>query len=819
MLIWLTRCFETRKRGLSARRRWLQVERLEERWTPSAPTYSSYLGGDNSDEVTSVATDSAGYLYVAGRTNSDTFPGISGNLPLFANGFVSKFDPTGTTLLWTTLIDSDTDGVRGIAVDGSDNVYVTGSTGLTSGFATAGATQARYGGNGDAFAAKLNGGTGSILWATYIGGEQLDNGLAITVDKGGDSYVTGYTTSTLFPTHNPLSGQGSLLANSGLDVFVTELNPSGSQFLFSSYLGGNQNGPNENGATKSEAHAITMDSTGNIYLTGYTEAADFPTVNPFQAVKGQGLSVFVTEIGAGGSGILYSTYLGGKGPGDDLNIGNGIAVDRGGNIVVVGDTDGVHFPLKYPFDPRVNHSGIGGNDDAFVTRLNPHAAGSAQLVYSTYIGGSAIDFANAVAVDQAGNAYVTGTTGSELNYPLVNPFQRFPSGAFIAELTPAGRVLLNSYYGGGGEVGNAIAVCPFGKVIFAGNTPSTRLPTTANAFQRTFPDATDSGFVAMLNGTPNKVFHGLDSDGDLYTVWLSGPGSVSVVQKDQGSGTGPLAAIYLSGTSSLTSTLSITVTKKVGDGFVDVGSITGPGLLRIAAATANLVGGGIQLTGRLGSLAIHDLNHGASIQAADLGTQSTSIQAHVIGDGSAINVGGNLSLLRAATIGTASILAPHVTTLSITGDKVNGISGDLSARLMLTGTGIALGTATVAGSVSHADIEVQAGNVTTFRAGAFFDSTLFLGANGGLIAGQRLGTFSVSGFAGSSTPAFVNSNVAASIIGVVSLASVQTSNGGTKFGIEGHQSIGQVKVFNPMFSYNAKNASPQGVGEFEVQLI
>jgi hypothetical protein len=795
------------------------VEPLEQRCQPSV-TYSSYLGGDTSDEVTSVATDVLGNIYVAGRAGSNSFPGIPGPRPAQANGFVAKLGPAGN-LLWAGYVDTDLDGVRAIAVDRSGHVYVTGTTEQATNFATSGAAQTNYGGNGDAFVIKMNTSDGAIDYATYLGGEQLDVARGIAVDRSGDAFVTGYTISAQFPKTNPLPGQGALHVNSGQDAFVTEINPSGSQFLFSTYLGGSQNGPGQNGATKSQGNAITLDVFGNIYLTGFTEAADFPTANAFQPVKGAGMDVFVTEIRADETGLAYSTFLGG--PSDDLNIGNAIAVDRLGNILIAGDTDGAHFPLKNAFQGKLNGTGLPANDDAFVSKINPRLVGAAQLVYSTYLGGSAIDFAQAIAVDTAGNAYVTGQTNSDTlvgHFPLVNAFQRnFPAGAFLTELAPGGQALLSSYYGGGGETGEGLAVDGFGNVVFVGHTQSAHLPTTANAYLRTFPGGSDSGFVALLGGA-NKSFSGTDTDGDQYTVQLSGPGAVSVAVDDStGNGRGPIESIALEGTSPASSVLIVRVTRKVGDGFVDVGSITGSGLLQIAAGTANLVGSGISLSGGLGSLYVHDVRNGAGVLAADAPAQLTGISAHDIGDGTTINVGGSLSVLTAARIGAATIIAPRLTTLTVTGDRSLGLSGDLAAHLILTGTGTALGTATIAGRVSGADIEVRAGSVGTFVTGAFLNSTLFVGQGGKLTSGARLVVFAVTGLAGSTAPAFVNSNVAASVVGTVGLASVRTDNGGTKFGVEGHQAIGKVVVTNPHFVYNPRQKTPQGVGDFQVSLV
>jgi hypothetical protein len=813
----------------------LRLESLEERTTPSVDSlvYASYFGGNGSAGVTGVATDATGDIYLCGRTSSTTFPGFSGPLAPQAQGFVAKFDPTGTTLSWAQVIDTDTSGVRAIAVDSSGNVYVTGSTGFT-GVATPGSAQSSYGGEGDAFAAKLDGQTGAIDWATYIGGQFVDVGTGIAVNAADDVWVTGWTESADFPTHNPLSGQASLESNSGTDAFLTEISPDGAHFLYSTYLGGQQDGLYDgNGATPTEANAIALDSTGNVYLTGYTHAADFPTVNAFQSVKGFSENVFVTEIKSDGSQILYSTFLSdpnqksGNGGGD--NVGYGIAVDSSGNILVTGATTSLHFPLKNAFQKTIDR-GVPDVEDAFVTKLDPNTMGSAQLVYSTYDGGTATDFGQAIAVDSSGDAYVVGFAESAGTFPSLRAIQsnQVSSCEFVAGFSSTGSILFNTKFGQSGSgygnedtpLGAVVTVSPFGSVVFGGDYAETALHATANAYQRTFPDpgSTDSGYFAMLAGKPTKSFHGVDSDGDVYSVTLTGPGAIDVIQTTSGTSTGPIHAIYLEGTSSKSSVLSIAVTTKVGDGFVNVGSVTGPGLERIAASTADLTGAGIDLTGKLGALTIHDVSSGASILAAGPATQSTSILAHVIGNSTTIDVGGNLSLLKAASIGTATITAPHLTTLSVTGDATNSIAGDLSAAITLTGTGTALGTAFIAGEVDGANIEVRSGSVTTFKASEFVNTTLYLGSTGTLTPGQHLRTFTVTGITGSSAPAFVNSNVSAAIVGTVTLASVQTDNNGTKFGIDASVLIAAVRMSNPAFTYNPKKPTPQGIGDFEVVL-
>ena len=505
------------KKGPAPRRSFLRLEQLEDRCVPAVLTYSSYFGGDVSDHINSVATDAAGNIFVGGVLGDDTFPGPAGMLNATGyNGFVSELNSTGTKVIFTDFIHTDLNGVTGIAVDGSDNVYVTGSTELATGFATAGAAQTTYGGLGNAFAIKIDGVTHAIDYATYIGGLGPDTGRAIAVNAAGDAFVTGETTSTHFPVKNPLSGQGALQSHAGTDAFVTEVNPTGSAFLFSTYLGGNV--PNALAGVSSDSHAfaIALDKAGNVYLTGYTEASDFPvTSGAFQTVPGDAQSVFVTELQAPsstqGSKVLYSTFLSSpstapfQDTGDDA--GNGITVDSLGNILVTGATSSVDFPTKDAFQSQLDR-GSPALDDAFVTKLNPNKTGAAQLVYSTFDGGSAADQGNAIAVDSAGDAFVGGDSNSEFifdngNWPVVNPFQSWQGpGGFVAEFSPTGAIVFNSKYGsiyGSPPSVDAITVSPFGNVIFAGDTGSPKLNTTANAYQPNFPGATDNGFLAMLS--------------------------------------------------------------------------------------------------------------------------------------------------------------------------------------------------------------------------------------------------------------------------------------------------------------------------------
>ena len=363
-------------------------------------------------------------------------------------------------------------------------------TGITSStnFPTQSPLQANPGGGTDAFVAKLNDTGTGLVYSTYLGGSGQDKGQGIAVDGAGNAYVTGSTPSTNFPTANAL--QPTL--GGGYDGFVAELNPTGSAFVYSTYLGGSSN---------DGARAIAVDGSGNAYVTGQTGSTNFgTTVGALQTTRRGYTDAFITKLSVGGTGLAYSTYLGGsdggKGTGD-VGTGIGVFTDSFGNTFayVTGATESTDFPTTPSAYQTVN---AGGVSDAFVAKLN--TLGSA-LVYSTYLGGSGDDnyigLMGAIAVDSAGNAYVTGETRSA-NFPVVNALQPTYAGggadAFVAEFNAAGSVVYSTYFGGnvgsvgagsGGDTGNGIAVDSGGIAYVTGATSSRDFP-TMNALQATF---------------------------------------------------------------------------------------------------------------------------------------------------------------------------------------------------------------------------------------------------------------------------------------------------------------------------------------------
>jgi hypothetical protein len=242
-----------------------------------------------------------------------------------------------------------------------------------------------------------------------------------------------------------------------------------------------------------QAFGIAVDATGNAYVTGSTNSTDFSTtLGAFQTTYAGNHDAFVTKLNPTGSALVYSTHLGGS----SVDQGSGIAVDATGNAYVTGLTSSIDFPTTL----GAFQTTYAGNQDAFVTKLNP--AGSA-LVYSTYLGGSNFDQAAGIAVDATGNAYVTGYTASA-NFPTTfGAFQTTLSAfidAFVTKVNPTGIALVYSTYLGGNQndLGSGIAVDATGNAYVTGYTGSTNFPTTLGAFQTASAGNADA-FVTKIS--------------------------------------------------------------------------------------------------------------------------------------------------------------------------------------------------------------------------------------------------------------------------------------------------------------------------------
>jgi Beta-propeller repeat len=459
--------------------------------------------------------DGAGRRYLAGRYVLRGENEIGFELRAFDKSRPVIIDPV---LTYSTYLGGSTSNFGfAIAVDSSGNAYVTGATDSTD-FPTANAYQSQCGdcsgeGASSAFVSKFNSAGSALIYSTYVGGtmgSNGDGGTGIAVDATGHAYVTGIISATDFPT----TANAYQAANAGgHDGFVTKLNPKGSALVYSTYLGGS----GDDGA-----NGIAIDLAGNAYVTGGTDSADFPLEVPFQTAPG---GTFVTKLNPSGSELAYSTYLGGSG-----GVGKGIALEPfSGSAYVTGSTSSTNFPTVNPFQPKLGSKTAGdclisACSSVFVTRFN--FQGTA-LIYSTYLGGSGSEGGAAIAVDDAGSAYVTGGTTSP-DFPTASPYQAKCAGcpkrsaAFVAKFDPAGSALVYSTYLGGsgstagGDSGSGIAVDDSGNAYITGLTQSADFP-TANAVQGAYAGIADA-FVTKLNPTGSALVFSTYLGGSDYDV-------------------------------------------------------------------------------------------------------------------------------------------------------------------------------------------------------------------------------------------------------------------------------------------------------------
>lgn len=382
----------------------------------NAIVYSTYIDGGIGSGI---AVDSSGNAYVtgdAGPPNFPTTPGAFQTTPYGSDAYILKLNPSGTALIYSSRFGGNFDDYGlGIAVDISGNAYITGWTicrAPTCTFPTVNAFQPNYGGGyNDGFVTKINATGSALVYSTYLGGGDVLNagddwGEGITVDSAGSAYVTGETYSPDFPV--TLGAYDT--ERCGLDAFVMKFAPDGRTLVYSTFLGG---------CGREQGMAVVVDLGGNAFVTGWTESPNFPTTTGAFQTTGT-FDAFVTKINPTGTGLVYSTYLGGT---DDVDRGWDIAIDGLGNAYIAGDTKSDNFPVTDAIQPNYG----GGYVNAFASKLNP--AGTA-LVYSTYLGGTAFDGGRAIAVDGNGSAYIAGYASSD-NFPVTpGAFQMQNGGGF-----------------------------------------------------------------------------------------------------------------------------------------------------------------------------------------------------------------------------------------------------------------------------------------------------------------------------------------------------------------------------------------------------
>jgi len=476
--------------------------------------YSTYFGGTSEENIHDIALDQAGNIYVTGRTQGlagfPTTPGAFQSAKpgpsLTTDAFVSKFNPAGGALIYSTFLggsgDDNNRALRAgrVAVDAAGNAYVAGDTASADFPVSANAADATYGGGAsnpsDGFYVKL-GPTGAFLYGTYIGGSDYDYTHGIAVDGAGAVYVMGATRSDAaegFPqTGNAFSGTLS----GTQDAFLTRFDASGAR-VYSTFLGGT----GQENSFLSVGGGLAIDGAGRAYLTGDTPGLGFPIVGGFQGTFGGSNDAFLAVIDttlSGGASLVYSTYLGGTGQ----DLGYDIAFAGGRQVVVVGEAD-PGFPVVNALDATHN----GGNSDVFVAKFDTALTGAASLLYSTYIGGSDYEFPWDVAIDPSGAIHVVGETRST-NFPVVNPIRTnfFQLEPFVFKMNAAGTALVYSTLFGieaNYKQVRAVATNAAGDTFIAGGTNDANNPTgpthfpRVNAFQSTYGGGNADGIIARI---------------------------------------------------------------------------------------------------------------------------------------------------------------------------------------------------------------------------------------------------------------------------------------------------------------------------------
>lgn len=382
-----------------------------------------------------------------------------------------------------------------IYVDASGYIYICGDLSSVDFPVTAGAYKSNLSSTQNIFISKLTPNTDSLVFSTYFGGSASDWANALKADASGNVYLGGYTSSTDLPT---TSGSfASAFAGGSFDSYVLKLNSTGSSVLYCSYFGGNGS---------DVAYAADVDSSFDIYLSGYTGSSDLPvSANAYKKIYPGDTTTFAAKISPDGSGLndlVYSTYIG-SGQTRQMQ------VDNDGNACLAGTTGAIDYPVTAGcFQPSYG----GGAEDAFVTKLNPDGS---DLVFSTYLGGSGLDRGFHVSVDSLLNVYAGGIVTST-DFPVTagalqttNPLAS--QKIFISKLNPSGTSLMYSTYVGGSGSDTLGRIHPgqSGEIFLVGHTSSDDFPVTANAYQKERKGGND-GILVRLNpmggGTSDLIY-------------------------------------------------------------------------------------------------------------------------------------------------------------------------------------------------------------------------------------------------------------------------------------------------------------------------
>lgn len=442
--------------------------------------YSTFVAGTGLHITSNSVIDRDGNIYLVGSTTSTDYPISTGAYqtannksdPGDASAFITKMNPTGTGLVFSTYIGGaqSNDNGFGIAIDTARNVFVVGTTNQTGSTGdypvTSGAFQTARGGGADGFLSKLSSTGNTLVYSTFLGGPGDESVYDVAVDRQGNAIATGESDST-FPT---TSGAYQRTRGGLFDGFATKLNVTGSSLTWSTLIGGSE----------SEVPlCISVDSAGNTYIGGQTESSDFPTTSgaydrTFNAVT----DGFLAKLNPAGSALIYSTFVGSA---DEEAVAD-IIGNNDGTAVAAGWTMSDDFPTT---NGAYSTTFNGGFYDGFLIKFNSTGA---SLLYSTYLGGSGDDYSYAVAIDSKGRPYVAGNTTST-DFPItLTAFDGSHNGEtdlFVVKMNfNASGVLYSTYVGGELEdIPVGVGVDSTGAACIGGYTYSGDFPTTPGAFQ------------------------------------------------------------------------------------------------------------------------------------------------------------------------------------------------------------------------------------------------------------------------------------------------------------------------------------------------
>ncbi|HET6444676.1 MAG TPA: SBBP repeat-containing protein [candidate division Zixibacteria bacterium] len=468
--------------------------------------YSTFFGSNAWDEGNSIALDDEGHAYVTGYTEAITFTSRIGALPEFhgIDVFVFKLSQDGSELkyfLWffTSALFAEDYG-KDIAVDDQGQAYIVGRThspDFCSFFGSVPGYDQTYNGDGDAYLLKIQPGGGGLEYCTYLGGTDIEGANGLEIDSNENSYITGGTWSTDFPT---TPGAYDQQHNGLRDVFVTKVDSTGLSLVYSTFLGG---------SGQDEGKGIDSGPDGEVYVTGWTTSPDFDTTpgSVDREFNGQ-WDAFVAKMGAAGDELNYGSYLGGV----EEDRGLAITTDGKGAAFTTGMTRSSDFPTTPgAFDGTIGEGDCGPEicADGYVSKID---ALGANLDYSTFIGGDLEDSAHSLAVDSIGRAYVTGETLSASTFPTTtNAYDGSHNGgsdAFFSAVSRFGSNLPYSTFLGGSadDMGYGVQINQRDLAYLTGRTQSPDFPTTPEAFDPTHNGDNDAFVTSLTVSITSRVF-------------------------------------------------------------------------------------------------------------------------------------------------------------------------------------------------------------------------------------------------------------------------------------------------------------------------